>query len=149
MFVFSHTFLVLWKSAFPMFWEPDRFLIHMKNLKKPQIWNACVFPNFSLTMGIHFSHILGILWNSAPPKIFEKPITFEYLSFPILFPYYGNSFFPCFGSCMDFCFAKNIWETHIFEMFLFTYFSRTMEIHFSVFWELHGFLLQAKNVRNP
>ena len=40
-------------------------------------------------MGIHFSHILGIVWVSASPKIFEKPITLECL-FLFFFPYFSR-----------------------------------------------------------
>ena len=79
-------------------------------------------------MGIHFSHILGIVWISASPKIFEKPITLECLCFPIFFSYYGNSLFPYFGNCMDFCFTQNSWETHYFGMFVFSH-------TFPVLWE--------------
>ena len=38
-------------------------------------------------MGIHFSHILGIVWISASLKIVEKPITLECLFF---FPYFSR-----------------------------------------------------------
>ena len=56
----------------------------------------------------------------------------ECLCFPTFLSYYGNSLFPYFGNCMDFCFTQNSWETHYFRMFVFfPYFSRIMEIHFS------------------
>ena len=113
-------------------------------------WNVCVFPYISLTTRIHFSHILGIVWISASPKIFEKSITLECLFFPILSPYYGNSLFPYFGNCMGFCFTQNISETHKFEMFVFSHaFFILCKSTFPIFLELHGFLLQIKNLRNP
>ena len=110
MFVFSHTFPVLWKSTFPTFWELYGFLHQPKYLKNPKIWNVFVFPYFSRTMEIHFPHVLGIVWISKSPKIFEKPITLECLCFPTLFPYYGNPLSPCFGNCMNFCFTHRIHE---------------------------------------
>ena len=138
MFAFFHTFSVLWKSTFPMFWELDGFLPHTKKLRNPQVWNVCAFLNFSLTMGIHFYHILVIVWISASPKYlrnpnFEKSVFFRIFSllweftfpifwklyglmpqiytrsialkclcFPIRFPYYENSVFPCFQNCVGF-----------------------------------------------
>ena len=40
-----------------------------------------------------------------------------FVFFPILFPYYGNSLFPCFAKCMDFCIKRQISETLNFEIF--------------------------------
>ena len=63
-------------------------------------------------MGIHFSHILGIVWVSASPKIFEKPITLEcffFHTFPILWEFT----FPMFGDCMDFCFISKVFKKPI------------------------------------
>ena len=83
-------------------------------------------------MAIHFSYILGTAWISASSKKFQKPLTLKCLCFPIFFPYYGNSLFPYFGHCLDFCFTQNISETQHFGMFaFFPYFSRLMGIHFS------------------
>ena len=81
-------------------------------------------------MGIHFSHVLGTRWISASYEKFKKPLNLKCLSFPNFFPYNGNSLFPYFGNCMDFCFTQNIWETLEFLLF-FSYFSRIMGIHFS------------------
>ena len=52
------------------------------------------FPCFSGFMEIHFPHVFGIVYISASPKTFDKPITLE------------CPLFPCFGSCIDFCFAQ-------------------------------------------
>ena len=52
------------------------------------------------------------------------------MCFLIFFPNYGNSLFPHFGNCMDFCFAQNIWETLECLLFL-PYFFRIMGTHFS------------------
>ena len=100
-------------------------------------------------MEIHFSHILGIVWISASSEIFKKPINLKCLCFPILFPYYGNPLFPCVGNCMDFCFKQKIPETLNFEMFVFSHiFSLLWEFTFPIFWELYGFLLHPKYLRN-
>ena len=68
MFVFYHTFPVLWKSTFPMFWELHGFLLHPKYLRNPWIWNVCALPYVSRAMEIHFPYVLGIAWISASPK---------------------------------------------------------------------------------
>ena len=108
------------------------------------------FPYFSRIMGIHFSHILGIVWISASSKIFKKPINLKCLCFPILFPYYGNPLFPCVGNCMDFCFLQKIPETLNFEMFMFSHiFSLLCEFTFLIFWELYVLMPHMKYVRNP
>ena len=121
MFVFSHTFSVLLKSTFDMFWELHGFLFHMKYLRNPWIWNVFVFSNFSCTIEIQFSHVLGIAWNSASRKIFQKPVTLECLCFPTLFLYNGNQLYPSFRNCVD----------------------------FPMFWELYAFLFNPKYFRNP
>ena len=108
------------------------------------------FPNFSRIMEIHFFQVLGIVWISASSKIFKKPINLKCLCFSILFPYNGNPLFPCFGNCMDFCIMGNISETLNFEMFVFFHiFSLLLEFTFPIFWELYGFLLHPKYLRNP
>ena len=56
---FPNTFPVLWEFTFSMFWELYGFQLHPKYLRNPQIWNVCVFPYFTRTMEIHFSHMLG------------------------------------------------------------------------------------------
>ena len=73
-----------------------------------------------------------------------------FVFFPILFPYYGNSLFPCFANCMDFCIKRKISETLNFEMFVFSHiFPLLWEFTFPIFWELYGFLLHPKYLRNP
>ena len=104
----SHTCSLRWGFTHPMVWELHGFLFHAKYVRNLQLWNVCVFPCFSLTMGINFSHVLGIAWISASREICMKLIASGCLRFPILFPYYGNSLFPCFGNCTVFCFTRNI-----------------------------------------
>ena len=100
-------------------------------------------------MGIHFSHVLGILWISFSPKIFEKPINLKCLCFPILFQYCGNPISPCFGNCMDICFKQKIPETLNFQMFVFFHiFPLLWEFTFPIIWELYGFPLHPKYLRN-
>ena len=48
-------------------------------------------------MGIHFSHILGIVWINVSHEICEKPIALECLCFPIRFAYRENSVFLFLG----------------------------------------------------
>ena len=82
----------------------------------------------------HFSHVLEIVWISAPPKLFKKPINLKYLCFSILFPYYGNPLFPCssFGNCM--------------ECYVFSYISLTIGNHFPH--DLETILLMWKLMEN-
>ena len=142
--MFSLTF-----PTFPIFWELYGFLLLPKYLRNPLLWNVCVFSYFSRIMEIHFSKVLGIVWISASSKIFKKPIDLKCLCFSILFPYNGNPLFPCFGNYMDFCIKRKISETLNSEMFVFSHiFSLLWEFTFPIFWELYGFLLHPKYLRN-
>ena len=105
--VFSN-FPVLCEFNFPIFWKLYRFLLHKKCLRNPKFLNVCVFPCSSRTMGIHIPCVLEIVWIFASREIFKKLIIFECSCFPILFPYYENSLFPCFGNFMDFCLTQNM-----------------------------------------
>ena len=111
------TFSVLRQFTFPIFWELYEFLLHSKHLRNPLLWNVCFFPYFSRIMGIHFFHVLEIVWISASSEIFKKLINLKCLCFP----YCGNSLFPCVGNCMDFCFKQNIPESLNFEMLVFSH----------------------------
>ena len=148
MFVFSHIFPFLWEFNFPVFWELYGFLLQPKYLRNFGMF--VFFPYFFRIMRIRFSHVLGIVWISASFRIFKKPINLKCFSFPILFPYYGNSLFPCVGNCMDFCFQQKIPETLNFEMFMFSHiFSLLCEFTFLIFWKLHVLIPHMKYVRKP
>ena len=56
-------------------------------------------------MGIHFSHILRVVWISTSPKILQKPKTLECLLFTHTFPVLWESTFPMF------------WELHRFLIY--------------------------------
>ena len=149
MFVFSHIFPLLWEFTFSIFWDLYGFLLHTKQLRNPLLWNVFFSPYYSRIMEIHFSQVLGIVWISASSKIFKKPINLKCLCFSILFPYNGNPLFPCFGNCMDFYIKQKISQTLNFEIFVFSHiFSLLWEFTFPVFWELYGFLLHPKYLRN-
>ena len=75
MFVFFHTFPVLWEFVFPMFWELYESLLHAKYEKKRLTFECFVFPYFSHTIGIHFSHALGTI------PLMSKLIKFFYFRF--------------------------------------------------------------------
>ena len=100
--MFSLTFPVLCKFTFPIFWKLYGFLLHRKYLRNPLLWNVCVFPYFSLIIGIHFFHILGIVWISASPKIGKKPITLGCLFFSHTFPVLWEFTFPMFWKLYGF-----------------------------------------------
>ena len=107
MFVFSHIFPLIWEFTFPIFWKLYGLMPHMKYVRNPQLCNVCVFPYISLTMSIHFSHVLRIVQVSVSREIFKKPIThnfgifvliyLEMFCFLIFFLYYRKSLSPCFG----------------------------------------------------
>ena len=65
MFVFSHTFPVLWKSTFPMFWVLGIVWISAsREICKKQLTldlECFVFSYFSRTIGNHFPHVLGTI----------------------------------------------------------------------------------------
>ena len=91
-----------------------------------------IFPYFSLTMGIHFSHVLGIVWISASLKIFEKPITLECLFFPCTFSGLWKFTFPKFWELYGFLLhPKCLRNPQIWIVCVFPYLSHIMEIHFS------------------
>ena len=106
------------------------FLFHEKYVINPYVRNICVFPYFSCTTEIRFSHVLKIAWIFDSRKIFQKPITFECLCFLILFPYYENSLFLCFGNCMDFASGKICEKLLTLAYFASPYFSRTIKVPF-------------------
>ena len=135
---------------FLCFWNCMGFCF-TQNISETQNFQMFVFfTYFSGIMRIHVSHVLGTVWIFASWEKFWKPLTLKCLCFPIFSPYYGNSLFPYFGKCMDFCFTQNIWETHKFEMFVFSHTSFVpWKSTFPIFSKMHGFLLQAKNLSNP
>ena len=107
MFVFSHIFSLLWEFTFPIFWELYGFLLHPKYLK---LWNVCFFsPYFFRIMGIRFSHVLGIVWISASPKIFEKLWNFYFFShtFPVLWEFTFPVFWELYGFLLHPKFLRN------------------------------------------
>ena len=105
MFVFSHIFPLLCELTFSMFWELYGFLLRAKYLRNSKFWNVSVFPSFSLTMGIHFSHVLGVVWISTSGNRCKKPIT---LCFSLLFFYHGIPLSTCFGNSIHFRLTLNI-----------------------------------------
>ena len=99
-------------------------------------------------MEIHFPmfwELHGFL--AASSEKFQKHLTLKCLCFLIFFPYYGNSLFPYFGSCMDFCFTQNIWEP--LECFFSHTFPELSESTFPTFWELYRFMLHPKILKKP
>ena len=58
-FLFSHNFPVLSEFTFPMFGKLYEFLLHVQYSRNTEFCNACVFPYFCRTKGIHFSHVFG------------------------------------------------------------------------------------------
>ena len=129
MLVFSHIFPLLWKFTFHIFGDLYGLMLHMKYVKNPYLWNVYVFPHVSLTMRIYFSYVFGIVWVSVSLEICKKSIPLECLCFPKIFPYYGNSLFPCFGNCIDYCL-----ETLALGMFFFPILFHTIGNHFPHFW---------------
>ena len=137
-------------SLFPYFGHCMDFCFTQNSWETHYFGMFVFFPYFSRITGIHFSHVLGIVWISALSELFKKPINLKCFCFPILFPYNGNSLFPCFGNCMDFCFKWKISETLNFEKFVFSHiFSLLWDFIFPIFWELYGFVLHPKYLRNP
>ena len=132
-FGLSHTSPVLWEFIFLMFWELRGFLLYPKYLKETCNFGTFVFLHtISRNMGIRFSHILGIFLISASPKIFKKLIILECLCFPMLFPHYGDSVFPCFEKSTHLCSTLSILGNPSLGFFLclFHIFFCNMRIHF-------------------
>ena len=143
---FSRTIEIHFPNVLGIVW----ISVSTKNLTNLWISNVCFFLYFSRTMEVHFTHVLGIVSISASSKIFEKDITLECLSFPILLPYSETSLSPRIGNDKDFCFTQIIHEIHTFEMFVFSHnFLVSWKSTFFMFWELYGFLFHPKYLRNP
>ena len=53
-------------------------------------------------MRIYVSHVLGIIWISASPEIFQKPINLKYLFFSHAFPALWKPNFPMFWELNEF-----------------------------------------------
>ena len=75
MFVFSHTFPVLWKSTFPVLWKSTFPVFWVLGIvwisdsreiyKKHSTLECSVFSYFSRTIANHFPHVLGttlLMW---------------------------------------------------------------------------------------
>ena len=74
----------------------------IRKIVKTLNFEIFVFPYISLTIRIHFSHTLGIVWISASPKIFEKSITLECLFFSHTFSILWEFTFPIFWELYGF-----------------------------------------------
>ena len=147
---FSIFFPYYGNSLFPYFGNCTDFCFTQNSCKIHYFGMFVFFPYFSHIMGIHFPHVLGVVWISASSEIFKKAINLKCFCFPILFPYQDNPLFPYFGNYLDFCFKEKIPETLDFEMFVLSHiFPLLWEITFPIFWELYGFLLHPKYLRNP
>ena len=89
------------------------------------------FPYFSHIMGIHFSHVLRVVWIFASPEIFKKHENLKCLCFPICFSrsmeihFLHISGIVCISASREICKNHLIWECSVF-----TYFSRTITSYF-------------------
>ena len=93
-----------------------------------------VFPCFSRTMKIHFSHLFGVVWISTSPNIFKKPINLKGLCFPMLFRVLWKSAFPIFWvwGIVWISASREICKKHLtLECSVFPYVSRTIGNHFA------------------
>ena len=101
------------------------------------------FPYYGNPLFLCFGNCMNCwTWIYASYKKFKKPLTLKRLWFPIILLWEFS--FPIF------CVTKNIWETHSFGLFVFSHtFPLLWEITFPIFWELYGFLLHPKYLRNP
>ena len=111
-------------------------------------------------MGIHFSHILGIVcinasheiyrrptalgivWINASHEICKRPIALGCLYFPIRFPYYKNLVFLCFRNFVGFYYTRNrevrnMQEIQAFGIFVFSHnFPVLSKFTIPMFWVL-------------
>ena len=107
------------------------FVITSNFLKNPQLGNDMAFHRICPFYGnLYISKHWKLHGVSSTLDLRTSEGYGKFLCFPILFLYYVNSLFPYFGNCMDFCFARSIWDTHKFGMFVFSH-TRIMGIHFS------------------
>ena len=137
-------------SLYPYFGNCMIF-VSAKIFEKSITLECQFFPNtFPVLQEFHFLMFWELYAFLLHPKYFKKPINLKCLCFPILFPYQGNPLFPCVGNCMNFCFKQKIPETLNFGMFVFSHiFPLLCKFTFSIFWDLYGFLVHPKYLRNP
>ena len=114
------------KLIFPIFFEWYGLMPHMKYV------NMFVIRVFSHTFPLLWK--LTYPWVSVSREIPTKALHLEYFCFPIIFPYYRNSLFPCLGNCMNFYFTCNIQETQNSVMLVFSHtFAVRREFTFPMF----------------
>ena len=129
--VFSVTFSVLCQFTFPIFWELYGFLLHPKHLRNALLWNVRFFPYFSRIMGIHFFHVLEIVWISASSEIFKKLINLKCLCFPILPRTVEIHFSHVLGTAWISVSSKTFQKPLSLKCLCFPIFFLTVGIHFS------------------
>ena len=101
---FSSTYSVLWDFTHPMIWE-FLYLFLFQIFKKLLNFECFCFPYFVLTMGVCFSHVLGIVWINSkkifPMKwkkafsiVFKNQQAWNDLVVHRIFPCYGKLYIP-------------------------------------------------------
>ena len=118
-------------SLFPYFGSLYEFLLHSKHLRNPLLWNVCFFPYFSRIMGIHFFHVLEIVWISASSEIFKKLINLKCLCFPILPRTVEIHFSHVLGTAWISASSKTFQKPLTLKCLCFPIFFLTVGIHFS------------------
>ena len=105
---FLQNISMLWEFVHSETLGVAQFSINSKSVRKGRCWElSCAFHICSVIW--EFTHpMLRELYGSLLHEIFKKLIILECFCFSIFFPYCGNSLFPCFGSCMDFDFTRQM-----------------------------------------
>ena len=106
-----------------------------------------LFSYFPLILNFTHSMVWRLYVFLLDLKYLRNPLTLECLCHPMLFPYYGNSFFSYFREFHGFLLhPKYLRSTKLWNVCIFPCFSRTMGIQF---WEIDTFPFILNSLRSP
>ena len=128
MSVLSHIFPLLREVTFLMFWKLYGLMLHTNYVRNPYLRNICVFPYFSRTTGIHFSHVLEIVWMFL---LHTKYLRNSWFLNVCVFPYFSRTKRIYFlVTVWIFAWRKICTKPLLLECPVFPYFFLTIRIHF-------------------
>ena len=135
-------------SLFPYFGNCMDLCFTLNSWETHYFGMFVLFPYFSRITGIHFSHILGIVWISASSELFKKPINV------CVFPYFSRIMEIHFSHVLQTAWisaSSEEFQKHSTSKCLcfLIFFSLLWDFTFPIFWELYGFALHPKYLRNP
>ena len=143
---YSHILGNLWKLV-SYIWELCGFLNSIYFYSRSTVWEYISFP-----------HDISTVWNFILPIHIGFVISSNFLksqqpgndmAVPRIFPFYGNLYIPKNRELYEFSSIQNLRGSKEYGKSLFSdTFLVLCKFTLSIFWELYGFLLHPKNLRN-